>query len=670
MPKRKRIGEPAMWKVGNVHLFLLSNHQYASVEYQKLKEIHPNIRVCFIKNVVNRMQAIFAELSDPTPFPEVDDNYHIVEAREMSKDTKTITLGKYEVTWNGKNIKCLGSRICKQCFLQGKLFPRTCHEHLKCEHGRNKVRNCKSCVAGTLLGYWKQRTACFQGDRETLFMFSRCNNTTNSFKCDKCQHLFPTSAVNITTGRWCPFCSNTQLCDSETCQICFQKSFASHPKSVRWNKEKNNYILPRQVFRSSSKEYWFDCKICPHSFDLNLHDLSSKNVWCRYCAHFSLCGDEKCEMCFGNSFASHEKSEDWHSTKNYPLVPRQVFLKSHDKRSFCCKVCCHDFEMTLYNIWSEQWCPFCAHKKLCDDLACHFCFNNSFASQKKSEDWHPTKNFPLIPRQLFITAHIMCWFFCRKCNHDFDILLSGVSQDEWCPFCAWKRRCGKYTCKTCAQSCDVCKTRKAQTKTQISRVWVCFPCLADALLRDPNEKPIIQQAKISLEIYTLAELLRQSDPGLFIETPTAWDCAVLPGLGFRPDIIWCFDEYGVVIQLGNVNKLNLNIIRYALQMEIMEGSRMSHSLARSIPDEDREVEIRGLFASQNIPFGLLNVTIAHTKHIGANPDDVFFIKPAQDQEYHVIQNKITEWISRVINVRDILLKMFEERSNETICIGS
>lgn len=183
------------------------------------------------------------------------------------------------------------------------------------------------------------------------------------------------------------------------------------------------------------------------------------------------------------------------------------------------------------------------------------------------------------------------------------------------------------------------------------------------------ETPVTHRAKISIEIYTLAELLRHSPEDLFINNPTAWDCAVLPGLGFKPDLIWCFDEYQRLISLGKAEQLNLNVIKYALQLEIIEGSRKMHSMQRSISDEQREFEIRELFKSQRIPFGLLYVTIAHNRHIGAHAEDVFFTKPAQDEEYHILDLKQNAWIDRVIQVRDTLVKMAEDHSNDTICIG-
>ena len=97
--------------------------------------------------------------------------------------------------------------------------------------------------------------------------------------------------------------------------------------------------------------------------------------------------------------------------------------------------------------------------------------------------------------------------------------------------------------------CDLSRPNKARLQTRVTRRWVCRPCLNDVTRRDPNETPLQYRAKISLEIYTLAELQRQSMltnnavDFLWME-PTAWDCAILPGLSYKPDNIWCFDHYG------------------------------------------------------------------------------------------------------------------------------
>ena len=71
------------------------------------------------------------------------------------------------------------------------------------------------------------------------------------FDCDKCGHDFYMSLSHI-SGRnsWCPYCSNKKLCGNKDCKDCFEKSFASHEKSVFWsnkNEEKPEFVLKKLI---------------------------------------------------------------------------------------------------------------------------------------------------------------------------------------------------------------------------------------------------------------------------------------------------------------------------------------------------------------------------------------------------------------------------------------
>ncbi len=672
MLKRKaKFDKPSLHKVGNLYLMPLLPNQHPVIEYRKFRVEFPNIQVCFLKDTINPIEAILMELLDPSQFKEKDSHYYIVGARMMQKEPINITVGKFELKWDGKEIMCLGSNICEKCFLQGELFTYFCHKHLHCDHGKgkNRIRSCDACVAGTLLGFWKERIDCYQGEKETLFEISRSSSKIELFfKCRACNHLFKTYAANLTSGgTWCPFCAHTKLCHEKECEPCYFNSFASDERSKYWILDKNEKT-PRQTFKWSQDKIWFRCNVCCHDFQSPLDHVLGQNAWCYFCRNDHLCDNETCQICFYKSFASHEKSKYW--AKENALLPRSMFKSSNKKCWFNCEICYHRFEMRLNHIsLRNSWCSYCAHRQLCDKSECKTCFTNSFQSHTKSKFWHPTKNNEITPRQVFKNSLKKYWFHCLKCNHDFDVTLLNLGNGKWCPFCVNRQRCDKPQCKTCAQSCDVCKVRKARTKTQITKTWVCLICLADAIQRDPKETPVSHRAKISLEIFTLAELFRQSPFKCFINNHTSWDCPIFPTLGFKPDLIWCFNEDDEVIALGKAEHLNLNIIKYALVLEIIEGSRKSHSKERSISDEDREAEIRLLFSSLHIPFGMLYLTIAHNNHINKHQDDVFFTKPGQDQEYQILENKKEAWINRIVETRDMLIKMFQGRSNETICIG-
>ena len=266
----------------------------------------------------------------------------------------------------------------------------------------------------------------------------KSSNKKRWFKCCDCSHDFDSTLGHIINGNWCPYCSSTKLCDDNDCRHCFKRSFASHEKAQSWHPTENGTLVPRNVFKcSTSKKCWFKCGDCSHDFDSTLGHIN-EGKWCPYCSNNKLCDDNDCQHCFNNSFASHEKAQSWHATKNGTLVPRGVFKSSNKKRWFKCGDCSHDFDSQPNNIINGHWCPYCSNHKLCDDNDCQHCFNNSFASHEKAQSWHATKNGTLVPRGVFKSSHKKRWFKCGDCSHDFDSALGSIIRGSWCPNCVFK----------------------------------------------------------------------------------------------------------------------------------------------------------------------------------------------------------------------------------------
>jgi very-short-patch-repair endonuclease len=237
---------------------------------------------------------------------------------------------------------------------------------------------------------------------------------------------------NVNQGQWCPYCANIKLCNNNDCDICFDKSFASHPANEYWNT--NNPLQPRQVFKSSGNKYFFDCEECHHIFQASLLNVNN-GKWCSFCANKILCDNDNCQICFNKSFASHIKSKFWNIDNT--VFSRQVFKHDNHKYSFDCNVCFHIFKIGLNNANSGQWCNFCANKILCDNDNCQFCFNKSFASHVKSKYWSTDNK--LIPRQVFKHSGNKHFFDCDVCNHTFIASLNNVNNNgTWCPKCVRK----------------------------------------------------------------------------------------------------------------------------------------------------------------------------------------------------------------------------------------
>jgi len=210
------------------------------------------------------------------------------------------------------------------------------------------------------------------------------------FDCNLCSHEFEIQLYHITNdNKWCGFCANKKLCDKSDCKICFEKSFASHPKHLFWSSK--NKKQPREIFKSSNLKYLFDCKKCCHEFEISLNNISA-NKWCNFCANKNLCDKEDCKTCFDKSFSSNSRSDCW-SSKN-DKSPRELFKNSDTKCWFDCGECSNEIESILSNISKGQWCPKCINKtetKLYEKMIPLF---PSIITQFK-QDW--SKNIRYLP---------------------------------------------------------------------------------------------------------------------------------------------------------------------------------------------------------------------------------------------------------------------------------
>jgi len=659
MGKKRSREEPKLWKLAkNIYLCPEPDGNVSQC-YAEWKARFSDITIVFLKNWST--ENALTVLTTPNGWKERN-GYYILENR-LAILTQIDWVGKRFSIINDK-VMYLGSEVCDQCFREGQLYPMTCPKHLACSH-KKIIESCFACVAKTFAGYWKDRiSALMLSPNINPLAIRRGSHAKHDFICPSCPHSFSQSIANITLlSRWCIYCANQRLCEKNNCVVCINKSFAQHPRAAYWHAIKNT-LSPRMVFIKSPLKYWFTCDACGHDFKNSPNMIVILSRWCPYCAHQKRC-DSDCKICFRNSFASHPKAQFWHVNKN-SVTPYMVAIQSPKLYWFTCGVCEHDFETSPNQIGPKnRWCPFCVNRQRCDDN-CEKCFKNSFASHNRSVQWHPTKN-NINPRLVALHSNKKYWFICETCNHDFESSPDGiVAYDRWCPYCAHLKRCENGTCSICALNCEACLTRKAFFVAKQSRRNYCKPCLQDAIFRDPSETPLQVRAKITLEIYTLAELQRTSHFLHFLaQEPTSWDCSILPSLGFKPDIMWCWNNDDICFQTAGACKLNENEIAYTLILEVVEESRKTHSASRSIPDAEREKQIRELFVGKAI--GFCYVTMAHTKHKYAHPEDVFFAK--NEIEYYVPDSRLEAWQERIDDVRDKLNEMHNTKSCDTVFIG-
>jgi len=267
------------------------------------------------------------------------------------------------------------------------------------------------------------------------------------FECHVCHHAIYMSLDDVSGGYWCGFCTNKKLCENQNCKICFEKSFASHKFSKCWSS--NNSLTARQVFKNSNHKCFFNCDKCTHLFSTRVSHINRGN-FCPYCCKpcQKLCDDDKCQLCFNNSFASYKYSNLLAKTNK--LTARQIMKHTLKVYDFVCNKCNHIFQTKPHIITMNCGCPYCCvpSQKICDDIQCKICFNNSFASCDKSKFWS-AKNKNILPRQVHKWSHYKYYFDCDKCNHTFLSPLNDVMSNVWCSYCSNHTLCDDQNCQIC-----------------------------------------------------------------------------------------------------------------------------------------------------------------------------------------------------------------------------
>lgn len=265
---------------------------------------------------------------------------------------------------------------------------------------------------------------------------SKFSSKTTTFHCIICNHNFEAQFRSVSMGKWCPYCAipSKILCDSDDCDVCFERSFASHEKST-YLSIKNN-INPRYIFKNANCKYIFTCDKCNHDFNISPLSINHNMSWCPYCSNTLLCDDNKCDICFNKSFASHIMNECW--SDNNIKTARQVFIKSNDKYLLYCKKCHHEFISRLADMNNNSInCPYCSSKILCSDDNCKSCFDKSFSSHNKSK-YFSIKN-KINTRTIFKSSGEKYIFDCNICNSEFLMKLHYItSKNYWCPYCVNK----------------------------------------------------------------------------------------------------------------------------------------------------------------------------------------------------------------------------------------
>lgn len=205
---------------------------------------------------------------------------------------------------------------CNVCTHDFEISPgKITHHNRWCAYCTNQKlcnnENCKDCFNKSFASIEK---SIYWSDKNDLIprqIFKTTQVQKYLFNCNVCSHEFEQRIDHVTNEVWCPYCSTSpkKLCENNDCKMCFNKSFASHPKSKFWSNK--NILTPRQVFKVTSSKFLFNCNKCSNEYETAL----SNKWWCTKCR-----------------FKTELKLFDWLRDKNFEVKTQGKFYWCKNKR--------------------------------------------------------------------------------------------------------------------------------------------------------------------------------------------------------------------------------------------------------------------------------------------------------------------------------------------------
>jgi hypothetical protein len=211
-------------------------------------------------------------------------------------------------------------------------------------------------------------------------------------------HQWQSTVSNRTAGDGCPVCSGKMVTRTTSFQ-------ALHPElAAQWHPTRNHPLTPDDVRPGSGKKVWWLCRKDPsHTWQAMVTTRALRGHGCPMCAG-RLVTPTTCLQALHPKLAS-----EWHPTKNVPLTPDAVRLRSNKRVWWLCgKNPSHEWQSTISNRAAGNGCPMCAGKITTPTTSLQALYPDLAAQ------WCATRNAPLTPDAVRPKSHHKVWWQCPK----------------------------------------------------------------------------------------------------------------------------------------------------------------------------------------------------------------------------------------------------------------
>lgn len=239
---------------------------------------------------------------------------------------------------------------------------------------------------------------------------------------DVCGHEWEATIADRMNSKntGCPYCSGRRLLKGVN-----DLAFKNPILTLDWHPNKNNNLLPDQVFPNSNKKAWWLGR-CGHEWEACV-SARNRGIGCPVCYGRALLPG------YNDLATTHPQTlAEWHPTRNYPLTPTEIGRGSQRKIWWICAKG-HEWKTSPNSRTGKGItdCPTCAGRNILVG------FNDLPTTHPEiAAQWHPTKNLPVVPSDVNHGSRMLIWWAC-DIGHEWKTPL-------------YNKRKGKIGCAICA----------------------------------------------------------------------------------------------------------------------------------------------------------------------------------------------------------------------------
>lgn len=226
-------------------------------------------------------------------------------------------------------------------------------------------------------------------------------------------------------GRKCPYCTNKRVL------IGFNDLRTLFPEiAEEWNESENIGSDMDELVPGSNKKVSWKCSTCGFVWIASIASRTKNKTGCPQCAIKRRTAERNKTILKSNGHLSDPVLlESWDYEKNYPMRPQDVTANSNKKVWWKCPKCGHSWNAKINNRAHGRGCPGCSNRVLIKGKNDLKTCNPELAVQ-----WHPTKNYPTTPEDIFPKSGKKYWWVCPK-GHEYQASALHRSAGTNCPVC-------------------------------------------------------------------------------------------------------------------------------------------------------------------------------------------------------------------------------------------